>query len=522
MIKAVLIAIIVGVTIWSTQANNSKESECREELEQELHEYVKLDGWQKLFTQHFKFIVNENGEVLSERKRLKFNTIIHNAIYGCNHERDDEVDDCPNIYHGSIRSCKHGKNIRSAMFRAARCSFVELSVKHIVLSDALLNSYPLNKFNKIPAVVDKPIREFGETVVNMLTILSHGETGGLGELMALNLYLNNVYDTVFLQKIPVEPVTSSVDVKIARKHMGDVHMMLLDKFYTYWDTWCSDKDIVTQYRLKYKNDEFIVILDEMNKNIADAEELMRSLNVSDNVVDLDFDPKRIALTDFVNHLVSNIPMPNELLIDLKLKAFEASFEFNPQAMYAYHKSVFRTIYICFYWTTITHLKLGIQFIDEMEIHENVTKYRMNFIVDFIKYLRPLTVFNIHQTQFPLKLSTEASGNLTSLLSFLLKFFDNLRNSNFKDVILLSRLEIQKFVSLLSADMETMLNMKAPENYYFDTISYEKTLKLMKSNYRVFARLVLATGGFKEDRINLIKLKKFFFFLSEAVEFDDIS
>lgn len=79
MIKTVFLAIIVGVTICSTQANNSKESECREELEQELHEYVKLDGWQKLFTKHFKFIVNENGEVLSERKRLKFNTIIHNV-----------------------------------------------------------------------------------------------------------------------------------------------------------------------------------------------------------------------------------------------------------------------------------------------------------------------------------------------------------------------------------------------------------------------------------------------------------
>jgi len=223
----------------------------------------------------------------------------------------------------------------------------------------------LFQFDKIPAVVDKPIREFGETVVNMLTILSHGETGGLGEFMALNLYLNNVYDTVFLQNIPLEQVRSSVDVDIARKHMGDIHMMLLDKMYTYWDTWCSDKDIVTQYRLKYKNDEFIVILDEMNKNIEDADELMRGLNVSDNVVDLDFDPKRIALTDFVNHLVSNIPMPNDLLIDLQLKSFEASFEFNPQAMYAYHKSVFRTIYICFYWTTITHLKLGIQFIDEM-------------------------------------------------------------------------------------------------------------------------------------------------------------
>jgi len=108
--------------------------------------------------------------------------------------------------------------------------------------------------------------------------------------------------------------------------------------------------------------------------------------------------------------------------------------------------------------------------------------------------------------------------VTSLLSFFLKFFDDLKNTNLKDVILLSRLEIQKFVSLLYADMEIMLNMKAPENQYFDTISYEKALKLMKLNYRVFSRLVLATSGFKEDRMNVIKLKKCFFFLTEAVEF----
>ncbi|CAH1725564.1 unnamed protein product [Aphis gossypii] len=515
MFKSCFLVIIVGVIIWSSQANDTKESECKEKLEQELREYVKLDGWQKLFTRHFKFIVNENGELLSERKRLKFNTIIHNAIYGCNHERDDEVDDCPNIYHGCIKSCKHGKNIRSAMFRAARCNFVESSVKHIVLSDALLNAYPLNKFDKIETNVDQPIREFGENVVNMLSILSHGETEGFGELMALNLYLNNIYDTVFIQKIPVKPVTSLVDIEVAKKHIKKVHTMILDKLYTVWDTWCSDKDIVTQYRLKYKNDEYIVILDEMNKNIEDTEEFIRSLNVSDNVVDLDFDPEKIALMGFVNHLISNTPMPNELLMDLKLKSFEATYEFNPYAMYTYHKSIFKTVYICFYWMTITHLKLGIQFIDEIENYK-VTKYRTSFIINFIKYIRPLAIFDINRSQFAIKLSPDASQNLTDLLSFLLKY---LTNSNLEDVILLSRLEIQKFVNLLSADMEAMLNMKTPPNYYFDAISYENVLKLIRSNYRVFSRFVLAISGFKEDRMNVNKLKKSFFFLSEAIEFD---
>jgi len=79
MFKTIFLAIIVGVTIWSAQANNLKEIECKEKLEQELYDYVKLEGWQKLFTRHFKFIVNEYGEVLSERKLLKFNTIIHNV-----------------------------------------------------------------------------------------------------------------------------------------------------------------------------------------------------------------------------------------------------------------------------------------------------------------------------------------------------------------------------------------------------------------------------------------------------------
>ncbi|XP_025202411.1 uncharacterized protein LOC112599638 [Melanaphis sacchari] len=518
MFKPIFLATILGVTIWSIQAISTKESECKEELEQEIREYVKFDGWQKIFSRHFKFIVNENGEVLSERKRLKFNTIIHNALYGCNHERDDEVDDCPNVYHGSIRSCKHGQNIRSAMFRAVRCNFVESSVKHLVLSDALLNTYPFNKYDKISAHVDKPIREFGENVVNMLSILSHGETKGFGELMALNLYLNNVYNTVFIQKIPVEPVMSSVDLEIAKKHIEKVHSMILDKLYTFWDTWCSDKDIVTQYRLKYNNDDYIVLLDEMNKNIEDTDDFIHSLNVSDNVVDLDFDPKRIALTGFVNHLITHIPMPNEFLIDLKLKSFEATYEFNPRAMYTYHESVFKTLYIYFYWTTITHLKLGIQFIDEMENYE-LEKYQRSFTKNFIRYIRPLSVFNISRLQFPLILSSKASKNLTSLLSFFLKYFDDLKNTNLKDVILLSRLEIQKFINVLSADMETMLNMKAPANYYFDSISYENVLKLMQSNYRVFNRLVLAVSGFKEDRMNVIKLKKCFFYLSEAIDFE---
>lgn len=79
MFKVFFLTTIIGVTIWTTQANNTNESECRGEIERELSEYIKLESWQELFREHFKFVVNKNGEILSERNRLKFNTIIHNV-----------------------------------------------------------------------------------------------------------------------------------------------------------------------------------------------------------------------------------------------------------------------------------------------------------------------------------------------------------------------------------------------------------------------------------------------------------
>lgn len=73
---------------------------------------------------------------------VSFNCFDLQAIYGCDHKRDDEVDDCPNIYRGSIKTCKMGLNLRSAMFKTARCMFVEFSVKHLVLADALMDTFP--------------------------------------------------------------------------------------------------------------------------------------------------------------------------------------------------------------------------------------------------------------------------------------------------------------------------------------------------------------------------------------------
>lgn len=77
MLKTITTALILGLTIWTIRA---QDSECiRQELERELQEYVKLESWQQLFRRHTKLYVNSNGDLLSERKRLKFNTIIHNV-----------------------------------------------------------------------------------------------------------------------------------------------------------------------------------------------------------------------------------------------------------------------------------------------------------------------------------------------------------------------------------------------------------------------------------------------------------
>lgn len=373
--------------------------------------------------------------------------------------------------------------------------------------------------DKISVYADQPIREFGEMVANVLNILAHGEIGGLGELMAIHLYLNNQYNTVFMYKIPVEPIMTQTDFEIAQNHMRNVHNMILEKLYTFWDTWCSDKDIITQYRLKYKNEEFIVILDEMAKNINETGDLVRDLNVSDNtVIDLDFAPKKIILTDFVNGIISKRSMPDELLLYIKLKSFESSYEFNPQSVYDNHKSVFNIIYICFYWTTITHLKLGVRIMDDFEQNGTSDYHLAKFKKHFIKFMKPLSVFHMNRSQYISKLLPEAWRNIDILISFLLQLYYDLRNAASLNEAISSKPIIQEFIQILTADMVTASNLEFPDNY-FSKMNCEKALKLMKSNYQAFARLVSATSDFKEDQMNATKLKKFLFFLSEAIEFD---
>lgn len=354
----------------------------------------------------------------------------------------------------------------------------------------------------------------------MLNVLGHGETGGIGELMALNLYLNNIFGTVLIHKIPVEPIVSLEDFQIAKKHSRGVHIMIMEKLYDFWNTWCSDKDVVTQYRLKYANKQFEVILDEISRNIKVTNKFIHRLNVSGNVGNMDFDPNKILLTNYVNGLISNKSMPEAILNDIQLKFFEASFEFNPKALYInYHKSVFKSIYTIFYWTTITHLKLGVQFIDNIERFK-VETHGIHFMMKFVKFVRPLTVFDINQYEFITRLPPKASMNIGKLIIFLLRLYYDIKPTNLKNAILLSaRPEIQNFVNLLNIDMKIVLNMEVPD-YYFNNLNYDAALELMQTNYQAFTRLVSATSGSKEDRRNINKIQNFFYFLSESMHFKE--
>lgn len=373
--------------------------------------------------------------------------------------------------------------------------------------------------DKLSSYVDKPIREFGETIVNVLATIGHGETGALGELMAMNLYLNNKFGTVLMHKIPAEPVASWADFQVARKRMRAVHGMILEKLYAFWDTWCSDRDIVTQYRRKYRDGDHVAVLREMATNVRETDDLVRGLNVSDHdVVDLDFDPNRIALTDYVAAIVSSRSMPDELSADVQLRSFEASYQFDPRELRAYHAFVFRSVYACFYWTTVTQLRLAARIVEQMKEHGTVQENRMGFVVNLAKFLRPLTVFDVNRNRFALDLSPAASGNLTALVSYLSRLYRALRRGCSAELILSSGTEARHFADLLSADMETLLNVEGPADY-FENYDYDAAVKLVETNYQAFARLVSTTSGFKEDRVNLMKLKKYLFFLADVAEFD---
>jgi len=353
----------------------------------------------------------------------------------------------------------------------------------------------------------------------MLSALAHGETGRLGELMALNMYLNNEYGTVLMYKAPTEPVASSTDWEVARERSRRAHAAILDKLRTMWGTWCGDKDVVAQYRHKHAGDAHATVLDAMAANADEADRLIRDLNVT-AAAGLDFEPRRIALTDFVDGLVATGSMPDAVLDNLRLQRFETSYAFDPLAVRAYHGHVFRAVYACFYWTTIVHLQLAVRVIDALP-HDGLEETAgWRFFVNFVKFVRPLTVFDMNRLLFPTVLSPEASVNLTALLSFLLDVYRSAKNSTPGHALLSAVPRVREFVDLLRADMQTLLDAQAPpppSDDRFDHMSHETACALMRSNYHAFARLASATSRFKEDRKNAIRLKKFMPFLSEVVD-----
>jgi len=353
----------------------------------------------------------------------------------------------------------------------------------------------------------------------MLSTLTRGQTAGLGELMALNLYLNNRYGTVFMHKVPVTSVASTVDYEVARRHARRVHDTILGKLRAYLTMWCGDRDMVTQYRLKYVGATHATVLHEMAKNTDDTDGLIRDLNVQliGGPSDLDFSPKRIVLADYVDRLVSLRPMPDELLADIKSKTFEVSYEFDPPAVSEYHGHVFRAIYACFYWTTISHLRLAVRVVDELEKLDTPGQWA-RFAINFVKFIRALIIFNVNRSRFATALPPTASANLTELLSFFSRACAKSRNEPLDRVIRSSRPAIRTFADLLSADMETVTSLaaNAPARY-LDGADYATASKLMRSNYRSFARLVSATCGFGDDLTNAVKLKRLMPYMSDVVD-----
>lgn len=366
--------------------------------------------------------------------------------------------------------------------------------------------------------VDRPIREFGETIVNILATVGHGETGPLGELMALNLYLNNRYGSVLMHKIPAEPVASWTDFEVARNRMRAVHRDILGKLYAFWDTWCGDRDIVSQYRRKYAGGGHAAVLREMDNNVRETDDLVRGLNVSDDVVDLDFDPRRVALTDYAAAIVSSGSMPDRLLADVRLRSFEASYQFDPRELRGYHAFVFRSVYACFYWTAVTQLRLAARIVERMKERGTVGENRTGFVANLARFARPLTVFDVNRSQFALGLSARASENLTGLVSYLWRLYRAARRGCTVELIVSSGTAARDFADSLSADMGTLLDAEGPADR-FENYDYDAAVKLFETNHRALARLVSAASGFKEDRANLMKLKKYLFYLADVAEFD---
>ncbi|XP_050542843.1 uncharacterized protein LOC126906331 isoform X2 [Daktulosphaira vitifoliae] len=515
------VLLLCGSFIWSTWAlmNAIDEAQCIAQSKKEIGNYIKSDTWQLLFPRHYKFEVTEHGNLIKRNRGLKLNAIIHNSIYGCSHEENNEVDFCPNVNLGRFKSCRHGKNLKAAMFRSARCSFVEMSIKHLILSNYLLLKFSVNdQLEQVYSAIDEPIRSFGGSVLQMLSILLYGEVSGLGELMSLNLYLNNTHGTVLFYKLPTEIVHNITDFENARTYMKTIHTKILGELQTFWGVWCDRYDPEAKYLEKYENQTFEVIQQKIFSNVARADEFVRGLDVKNSRDDLVIEPRLMALTDFIDNISGHRALPYELLVKLKLNAFEATFEFDPQAMRMYHKSVFEILYASLYWSTITHMKLGMRMINEIETPDS--KYnKLDFLVNFAQYMKPLYKYDQDMSQAVIGLPQNVSKNLTRSFYFLLVFYNDSKVIGKSHLTAPeTKAEIQDIVKSLMIDMNKLLNYEMPF-VDVDKLSYEEARKLMRSNYHSFFKLVVSASGFKTYRENLIRLNQCFFYSTEEFVFN---
>lgn len=356
--------------------------------------------------------------------------------------------------------------------------------------------------------VDEPIRRFGQTVADALALLGRGDWQ-LGELMALNLYLNNRYGTVLMHRLPAEPVTGAADLAVARERARLVHRAIADRLSAFWSRWCSDRNIVRQYRRKYDGDTFVSVLAAIGRNTADADSLLRSLSISDggdgNGVDLD--PARIALTDYANGLIADGSMPGPVLTDLRLRAFEASYQFDPRALARYHRRLFRSVNACFYWTAVVYLRLGARIVDLLHDDGDVAVNRRCLLTNVARFVRPLAVFIDVGLTVPAADGDDdppppPPEHLGRLLAYSTRLYRTLQRDYTVPEVLAARQPIGQFADLLSADMEASLGVQAPAADAFAEYGRDAAVELFESNYRALVRLVSAASRYRDDRVNL--------------------
>lgn len=389
----------------------------------------------------------------------------------------------------------------------------------------------LFQLDEVPALADQPIREFGAPVANMLAVLAHGETGGVAELTAVHLYLNNAYGTVLMHRVPPGPVTTAAEMAACRDRARAVHAALLAALRTFRGTWCGDRDVEAQHRAKYRAHGFADVAAAVRGSAADAADLVRGLNVAAGArtVRLDFAPERLALARYTARLAADRFAADALVAGLLERRFAATYEFDPRALYdGYLRgTVFGTAYAVFYWTAVAHVRLAERYADADAAGPWPPSAAAAFASAFRLFARPLAVFRGSLPTFADPLSARAADTVARLHRFVVRLSDDLSKlaaaapDETRNALAAARPKMRDLVGRLCADaVATVPGLtEPPPPEYFDAVATrDDALRLMRTNRLAFARLVAATAGHADDRANLIRLKRFFFYSTEAVGF----